>query len=468
MLRRAAWINGLLVALVATGAGQAKAQDERSYWDAFGGVSPAQALETDGYWDALGDTTLVRLIEQALEASPTVEAAEARIRGASADRFEVALDLAPTVTAVGGYTRQQISGASFPGLGGTLPTQDLWEAGLQMSWELDVFGRTRHQLSGRDVLLDAAGEDARDTRVLLSAEVAQSYFRLRGAQARLAVARRNADNQRQTLAVTVERLEGGRGTALDTERASAQLSSTLAQVPALEAAVAAEQHLLSRLVGRAPGTVVGEGDGGELPALPEHVALPDVDGAIEHRPDVMGARHRFEASTSFVGAARANYLPRLSLQGAAGYTASDFDALGSSGTPRYAFGPVVSWPLLDLTRVKSRVERARAGEREARAVYDDAVLRARAEVATSHVEYQRSREQLQHLADAAEASERAAELARLRFVEGAGDFLEVLDSERRLLEAQDRLVEGRTAATNALVRLYRALGGEWPQASSNN
>lgn len=426
-----------------------------------------RAQSVSGPLETLGDTVLTKLIDQALAANPGLAAVEARVRGARADRFDAALDLAPTVTAVGGYTRQQISGATFPGLGGDLPSQDLWEAGVQMSWEVDVFGRTRHAIAGRDGLLDAAGEDVRDTRVFLTAEVAAGYFRLRAAQSRLAVAQRNADNQRRTLAVTVERLEGGRGTALDTERARAQLSSTLAAMPALEAAIMREQHDLSRLLGREPGTVVDAVAGGDaFPTLPPVLDLPPEAEAIERRPDVIGARNRLSASTSFVRAARADYLPRISIRGAAGYTASAFDALGSSGTPRYSFGPVVSWPLMDLARVGSSVERARANEREARAIVEDRALRARAEIATSRTEYEMARTRLDHLVDAAEASERAADLARLRFLEGAGDFLEVLDAERRLLEAEDQLVAGRLAAGNAMVGVYRALGVSWGQEGS--
>jgi len=423
---------------------------------------PASGAVAQTVPDGLRDTTLVRLIDEALGANPSLAAAEARIRGARAERFDVALDLAPTVTAVGGYTRQRISGAAFPGLSGTLPDQDVWEAGLQMTWEVDLFGRTRHRLSGQAVLLDAAREDVQDARVLLSAEVATSYFRLRGAQDRLGVARRNAENQRRTLAITEDRLDAGRGTALDTERARAQLSSTLAAVPALEATVTAEQHHLSVLLGREPGAVVGEGDGTTtFPPLPDVVSMPPMADVVRRRPDIVSAEHRLDASAQFVGAAKAAYMPRLSIQGAAGYTASAFDALGNSGTPRYAIGPVVSWPLLDLARVRSRVDRARADEAEARARYEGAVLGARAEIETARVSYERASERLQHLEDAAGASRRASEIARLRFEEGAGDFLEVLDAERRLLEAEDRLSDGRTAAVNAIVAVYRALGVAW-------
>jgi NodT family efflux transporter outer membrane factor (OMF) lipoprotein len=407
------------------------------------------------------DTTLQRLIREAQGANPDLDAARARIRGARAERFDAALDLAPSLTATGGYTRQRISGVSFPGLSGTLPDQGLWEAGIQLSWEVDAFGRVRRSLEGRSWMLDAAEEDVQDARLLLGAEVASSYYRLQGGRDRLRVAQRNAENQRRTLAVTRDRLDAGRGTALDTERARAQLSSTLAAIPALEGAIAAEERRLAVLLGRNPGVPLDDlATAVAATPLPEPTSM-DAEAAIRRRPDVIGAEHRLAASDAFVGAAKASYLPRISIQGAAGYTAAAFDALGNAGTTRYAVGPVVSWPLLDLARVKSGVDAAEAGRSEARARYEGALLRARNEVETSLVDYRTARARLGHLADAAEASRHAAELARLRFEEGAGDFLDVLDAERRLLEAEDRLSAGRTDATDALVAVYRATGAEW-------
>lgn len=159
------------------------------------------------FWHALGDTTLERLVGQAIGANHDLRAVEARVREAGARRVEAALDLAPVITAVGGYSRQRRSSATFPGAPGRLPDQDVWDAGLQMSWELDVFGRLRNTLAGRNALLAAAEEDVSDVQVVLAAEVALTYFDLRGAQDRLAVANQNAENQRRTLGLTQDRLE---------------------------------------------------------------------------------------------------------------------------------------------------------------------------------------------------------------------------------------------------------------------
>lgn len=412
------------------------------------------------FWQALGDTTLERLIGSALEANRDLHAVEARVHAARAVRTHTALELAPVVTATAGYSRQRLSSASVPGAVGSLPTQELWDGGVQLSWELDVFGRTRRSLQGQNALLASAEEDVRDVQVLLAAEVARVYFDLRGAQDRLEVARRNAENQHRTLELTLARLEAGRGTALDSERAQAQLSSTLAAVPALEAAIAAHRHRLAVLLGRRPASMQHELEGGaRAPVLPAELPVPSAEEAVRSRPDVRSAANRVAAHRSFHGAAKAAYLPRVSIGGVAGYTAQQFDALGSTGTPRYVVGPVISWPFLDLGRVKAGVDAARAQASEATAYHEQAVLNALEEVETSLAAYEKGRERLHHLEDAAAASERATELARLRFEEGGTDFLEVLDAERRQLEAQDRLAEGRTDATNRLLAVYRAVGG---------
>ncbi len=446
-------ITRALAAAAALVAAPAAAQDAR----------PAERSPA-AFWEALGGTTLPRLIDRTLQRNHDVRAADARVRGARAERLGAALDLAPAVTATGGFTRQRLATRTIPGAAGSLPDQNLWDAGLRLSWEVDVFGRTRGNLRGQAELVDAAAEDRRDVQVLLAAEVADAYFALRGAQHRLAVARRNAENQRGTLDVTVQRLEGGSGTALDTERARAQLSATLAEIPALEAEIDQARSRIGVLAARDASAVAPALEADAPPiALPEAPTVESIEAVVRRRPDVRSAERQVAARAAFVGAAKADYLPRLSIGGGAGYTSSDVESLGNTGTPRYAFGPVVTWPALDFGRVKAGVDAARAGEAEARARHEQATLRARAEIESSLVAYRKARERVQHLDDAARASERAAELARLRYTEGASDFLQVLDAERTLLAAQDRQALGRTQAIAALVAVHRALGGSWPR-----
>ena len=413
------------------------------------------------YWRSLGDTTLIRLLEAALDANLDLRAAEARIRGARASKFEATLDFAPTVAASAGYTRQRIASASFPIGSGGFPDQDIWDAGFDAIWEVDVFGRIRKGVQAQGALVGAAEEDLRNVRVSLAAEVARAYFELRGAQELLAVAQRNGENQRRTLQLTRERLEGGRGTAFDTERAQTQLSITLALIPPFEERVATAQYRLGVLLGRPPAEVARELDAvAPMPPLPTTVAVSAPDTLIRRRPDVAAAERRVAAEHAFVGAAKAEYLPRLSVGGNAGFTSDEFSDLGGDGTFRYAVGPVVTWPFLNLGRVKARADLARSFEDEARAEYDRTVLEALEEVESSLISYRTALARVEQTREAAEASARAADLARLRFTGGVADFLQVLDAERTQLDTENQLAVARTVASNAYASLYKALGGE--------
>jgi outer membrane protein, multidrug efflux system len=417
-------------------------------------------------WSAVGDTTLTRLMKEAVSSNLDVRAAEARVRGARSARTEAVLDLAPTVTFGAGYTRQRLSAATFPIGAGSFPDQDIWDGGFDASWELDLFGRVRRNVQARGAFVAVSQEDLRDIQVLLAAELARAYFELRGAQEQLGVAHRNAENQRRTLEVTRQRLEAGRGTAFDTERAQAQLSFTLASVPALESRVREAEYQIGVLVGRPPAAVAGELSAtAPLPLLPAVVSVESPDSVVRRRPDVAAAERQLAVERALVGAAKADYLPRITVGGSAGYSAAEFDALGDRGTFRYAVGPIISWPALNLGRVKARVDASRAREAEAQAQYSQTVLRALQEVETALVRYRTSRGRVERIQDAASASERAAELARLRFSGGVADFLQVLDAERTQLEAQDQLAQSRTEAATAFAALYKALGGTWPSAT---
>src|SRR6267378_8483046 len=189
------------------------------------GGTKEQAAVTLDYWEQLGDTTLTRLVGEVLRGNLDVRSARARVSAARSDRVRSVLDLTPSATVSAGYSRQRLSSASFPGPAAVFPDQNVWAAGLDASWDLDVFGRIRHGVQAQGALVGAAEEGLRDVQVTLTAELARAYFELRGAQEQLEVARQNAENQRRTFDVTRQRLDAGRGSAFDTERAQAQLSS---------------------------------------------------------------------------------------------------------------------------------------------------------------------------------------------------------------------------------------------------
>jgi NodT family efflux transporter outer membrane factor (OMF) lipoprotein len=323
----------------------------------------------------------------------------------------------------------------------------------------------RNSLRSQNAQVDAAGENVRDAQVLVAAELARNYFDLRGSQNQLAVARRNAENQQRTLELTQARLEAGRGTEFDTERARAQLNITHAAVPQIEARIATIQYRIAVLVGRSPREVASELTAeGRLPVLPGDVPAMDAAEVVRLRPDVRAAQGRVAASRALVSSARADYLPRFSLAAGAGYAANAVDAFGNSGTLNYTFGPVVSWAAFDIGRVRARVDQAQAQELEARARYEQVVLLAHEEIEGASVQYRAARTRLEHLREAADASERAASLARLRYEGGLADFLQVLDAERTLLSAQDQLAQAETQAAAAYVALFKARGASWQGA----
>jgi len=420
----------------------------------------AAAAGTTDYWTQLGDTTLSRLIGEVARANLDVRSARARVNAARSAKTRSALDLTPGAIVSGGYARQRLSTASFPGATGVFPDQNVWDAGVTASWDLDVFGQIRQTVQAQGALVGVAQEELRDVQVSLTAELARTYFELRGAQEQLAVARQNAENQRRTFEVAQVRADAGRGSAFDTERAQALLSLTLASIPAHEAQVAAAQYRIGVLVGRPPAAVAAELDPpGQIPALPDSVSIGTPEAVVRGRPDVVAAERLAAAQGALVGVAKASYLPRITIGGSAGYAAPAFRAVGDQGTFRYAVGPVISWPLLNLGRVKAEVDVAAAREDAARLQYRGVVLAAVADLEVTISQYRAARQRLELLAGASTASQHAAELALLRFTEGATDLLQVLDAQRTQLEAQDRLVQARIDAASAYAALYRAVGG---------
>ena len=415
------------------------------------------------FWTELGDTLLTALVREAQRANMDVRVAQSRILGARASRRLAALDLVPTITGSGSASRSQLSLSQAPGLTTQPAAQNLWDVGFDASWELDVFGRVGRNVRARSALVESSEHGLNDLQVIVAAEVARTYFELRGAQRQLAVAQRNATNQRDVVKLTEDRLAAGRGTAFDTERAKSILYLTLASTPGLESQIVQDRNRLAVLLGRTPDALPAALlDSGALPRLPDTVFVGSPSTLIRRRPDVLSAERQLAARSLFVGAARAEYLPRVTFSARGGYLGTSADSLFKRANSRLLLGPVVSFPLFDVGRVRQRVEIAQAGEEEAQAAYNSTVLSALEESESSLVAYDRAHARLAILEDAVHSSTRAADLARQRFEAGLTDFLQVLDAERTLLDAENQLALGHTAAATALVAVYKAVGGAWP------
>ena len=431
--------------------------------DAFLGADHARFTTAEvqrEFWRAFGDATLEELIEQALAANHDIRIATARLLEARALRGETQLDLAPTVTASGDRTESRASLRQAPPGSGIDRDQDYYQAGFDAFWELDFFGRTRRAVEARAAQADAALNGVYDAQVSVTAEVARNYFELRGDQQRLEVARRNAENQRETLRITTARSQAGRGTELDTARAQAQLSATLGTIPELEASIMRAILRLGVLTGQGPQSLLASlSQPAPLPELPATHGIGTPEALLRRRPDIRIAERELAAATARIGLAVADLFPRVSFVGRWAADASSSGDLGSSGSESYAFGPSIQWAAFDLGRVRQRILQSEAAAQGALARYERSVLRALEETDASLTDYIKALARREHLERSAAASVAAARLARVRFENGAEDFLAVLDAERSVLEAEDRLALSRTRTATALLAAYKALGG---------
>lgn len=424
----------------------------------------AEALPAK-FWTVFGDEVLNELVEDALKSNHDLRLAAARLREARALRRDSGFDFLPNITADGSYTRSKVTPLERPDLAADALKFDLYDAGFDANWELDIFGNTR-AYQARNAELAGAFASLGDAFVTLTSEVARNYLELRGLQNRYDVAKRNADNQRSTLDVTQVRLDGGRGTDLDVARAQAQLSTTLSTLPQLEAAIARSQFRLAVLTGRPPGDLYDRLAARPMPALPDFTPVGDPTEWLRRRPDVRIAERNLAAATARIGVAIADLFPKVSIIGRFGWNAAEFDDLGKADFESYRYGPSISWAIFDLGHVQARISAANARADGALAQYEQTVLRALEDTESSLITYSRALTRQAALNDAANASGKASKLARLRYDGGIADFLEVLDAERTLLEAEDRLAQGRSDSATALVAVYKALGAGWQEIES--
>jgi NodT family efflux transporter outer membrane factor (OMF) lipoprotein len=422
------------------------------------GFSNAEVEVT--WWRGFNDERLDHLIELGLAGNHDLRVATARLREARALRSEIELDRYPTVTSQGSYSRNRESEVLAPGVRDR--DLDLYNVGFDATWELDFFGRVRRSIEVATATVEAQEASRRDVVVSLLSEIARNYLELRGAQNQLDVARRNAQNQRETLNVTLRLLEAGRGTELDTSRAQAQLNATLATIPPLESAIKRAIHRLGVLTGRQPTALEQElSEVVPLPEIPKIVTLGQPEDLLRRRPDIRVAERGLAAATASIGVAVADLFPRVTFIGNVALEAGSFSNIGARGSDTFSFGPRISWAAFDLGRVRARIRQADARAEAALAQYEQRVLIALEETEDSLVDFGRQQTRREYLRESAQASEKATALARLRYQYGVADFLTVLDAERTLLQAQDQLAQSETNTATALIALYKALGGGW-------
>jgi multidrug efflux pump len=419
------------------------------------------------WWQGFNDSVLNRLIERALATNQDLRIAAARVREARALRTTAVLDLAPTVHADGGYTKGISSKDALQGLPRSQRDIELFDAGFDATWELDLFGRVRRSVQASAAEVKAAEAGRQDVWVSLIAEVVRNYFELRGTQNELAVARQNADNQKETLNITLDRLRAGRATELDVARARAQYHATLATIPTLETAIKRSGHRLSVLAGQPPAALDSEwGVPEPLPPLPSLVNIGDPEQLLRRRPDIRAAENSLAAAVARIGVATADLFPRVTFNGQLGLQAGTLSRLAQNGADTYSFGPRLTWAALDLGRVRARLKAAHARADAELAYYEKTVLNALEETENALVDFGRSQARRDDLMQSSVAAQEAVRLANQRFQSGVADFLAVLDAQRTQLAVQDQLAQSQTRAATSLVAVYKALGVGWEIESS--
>ncbi len=423
------------------------------------------------WWREFHDETLNRLVARAMQSNHDLRIAEARVREARALRGMASAGLWPTVDAAAGYTRLRPSENGVLGQAATrglvrLET-DLYDAGLDAAWELDIFGGTRRAIEAAEAEVGAAEETRAHVLVSLLGEVGLNYIELRGLQAELAVTQDNRDAQQQTLTLTRDRLQAGLATELDVARAEAQSATTAAQIPSLETGIKQAVHRLSVLVGEAPGTAVDQlVQAAPIPGLPPEVPVGLPSELLRRRPDIRRAERELAASTAHVGVAVADLFPRFFLTGAVGLQSVSAGDFLTGGSRFFTLGPTIRWPIFNAGRIRRNIEVQNVRREQALLAYEQTLLTSLEEVENALVAYNRIQARFRELAAAETANKRAVELAHDRYRSGLVDFLDVLDAERSLFTAQAQLAQSERAMSQSLVRLYKALGGGWQTAEA--
>ncbi|MCX5569017.1 efflux transporter outer membrane subunit [Kaistia sp. K-TC2] len=421
-------------------------------WSAGSAVKPSKPPELSQWWQHLGDPMLDDLVNEAVAGNLDVATAKASIREARASYRQTVGTLLPSANGSGAATRSKSNG----------DVSSQFQAGLDASWELDLFGGNKRAVEAARYGMDAAEEELRAALLTMIGDVASNYVTARGYQARIALARRTAASQRETAAITRNKFEAGGATAADVATAEGQASSTEAGIPSLEAAYAETVHRLSVLTGRAPGALVERMKKPKpvpAPRLPIPAGIPaDI---LTARPDVRLAEAQYASATAKIGQAEAARYPSASLTGNIATNGAKLGDLGKSSSISWAFGPTLTVPIFNGGQLKAAVEVTQAQRDQSFIAYQAAVLTALEDVENAIVALSQERIRSGKLASAARSYGEANTVARTLFQAGSSSFLDVLTAERSLYSASDALIESRVAIATDYIALNKALGGGW-------
>ncbi len=466
MSRRSPILATLVLAAVAVGgAGCALGPDYRrpelqpppSFRDLP--ADEADSLANTPWWEIFGDPALTELIRVALAENKDVKIAVERIEEARARYGFTRADRWPALNASAAVGRERVNELQAPGAGGT--ETNVYSLGVDLSWEIDFFGRVRRTNEAQLALFLATEEARRATVLTLVADVARAYFELRDVDRRLEIARGTLQSRREYLQFAKDRFEGGVTAELDFRQAEAELHRVETSVSEFERLVALKENEISVLIGRNPGPIV-RGQKLEQLTLPAAVPTGLPSELLDRRPDLREAEQVLASRTANIGAAKALLFPRIALTGSFGYASSELDDLFESPSMSWNVFRNLLQPIFNAGANRRRVEVNESQQRQTLYQYEKAVLQAFRETEDALVDYRKTAEQQKSQAGRVVAQRRVLELAELRYRGGVSSYLEVLDAQRSLFDSE--LEEARTTGSHlvSFVRLYKALGGGGP------
>ena len=414
------------------------------------------------WWKQFHDPQLTQLIQLAVKNNFDLKAAEANLRQSRALFLDAGLNLLPHVNAHGNYTAIRRSFDAMNRRNFVPRDLNLYTLGFDSWWELDIWGRIRRNVQATEAQIESAEADRRYLTLSVISELARNYFELRGHQNQMAVEQRNAANQKSTWDLTLARQEAGIGTDFDTQRAKAQYDTTLALIPPMDSLIHEDIHRISVLTGQIPSALLKTLlVPAPIPLAPAVIHLSKPADLLRRRPDIRAVERNLASATARVGVAIADLFPRVTFVGSFNLESNSLTGLATPGTGAYNIGPRITWPAFELGQVYARIKAAEAQADVMLAEYQQVVLNALEETENALVVYDRLRDRQALLKTAAEASTRAFEVANVRFEEGVMDFLNLLDTERRLLLDQREYAQSQTATAASLISIYKALGGGW-------
>ncbi|MBF8745167.1 efflux transporter outer membrane subunit [Pseudomonas monteilii] len=410
------------------------------------------------WWKQFDDPVLNQLVQASLDGNRDLRVAFARLKSARAIREDAENDTFPVVTS---RASSEIGKGQVPGETEQRVNSERYDLGLDMAWELDLFGRIQRQIEASEAQEAAAQADLQQLQVSLIAELVDAYGQLRGAQLREQIALANLKTQQESRTITVSLRDAGVGNELDVVRADARLAGVEATVPQLQAEQVRARNRIATLLGQRPDALSVDLSPRALPAIAKALPVGDPGELLRRRPDIRSAERQLAAATANVGVATADLFPRVSLSGFLGFTAARGSQIGSSAANAWALGPSITWAAFDLGSVRARLRGAKADAEGALASYEQQVLLALEESANAFSDYGKRQQRLLSLMRQSDASRKAADLASVRYREGTVDYMVLLDAERERLSAEDAQAQGEVELYRGIVAIYKALGGGW-------